>query len=115
MWIARPSDSEEQTAAVCLYAALVADASLELIGARDTLLVEGRFAACELFVRALASLRPSSKVYVTSKLGDASFGALRLLHPTLTAPADLQLITPLPDDLNSYRDRWRDLATGDAT
>ena len=38
-------------AAACLYAALVADAALDLIGARETLLVEGRFAAAEVFVR----------------------------------------------------------------
>jgi sugar (pentulose or hexulose) kinase len=115
MWVERPGDSDEQAAAICLYAALVADASLDLIDARNALLVEGRFAACELFVRALASLRLGSKVYVTSRLGDASFGALRLLRPQLQPPTELLAIAPLPDDLHPYRQRWRELAAADGT
>ena len=52
----KPSDWYERRAAACLYAALVADTSLDLIGSRERLLVEGRFAEAEVFVRALAAL-----------------------------------------------------------
>src|SRR5271163_2344577 len=47
-----------------LYAALLADVSLDLIGSCDTVLVEGRFSAAPVFVQALASLRPTMKVLV---------------------------------------------------
>jgi len=106
-WIGTPGNEAERLAAVCLYAALVADASLELIGARDRLLIEGRFAQCEVFTRALASLRPATAVYVAHSEGDASFGALRLLRPDIPPPSSLTRVEPLSEDLGEYRRRWR--------
>jgi sugar (pentulose or hexulose) kinase len=94
-------------AAMCLYAALVADASLDLVGARERLLVEGRFAEAEVFVRALAALRPDTQVFVANEHNDVSFGALRLADPALEAPGDLRRIAPLEGDLAGYRERWR--------
>jgi hypothetical protein len=90
-----------------LYAALVADVSLDLIGAKDRLLIEGRFAQCEVFVRALASLRPDTAVYVAQSESDASFGALRLVNPDLSPQSSLTRVTPLPQNLEDYRRRWR--------
>ncbi len=106
-WIEAPVDPSERLAAVCLYAALVTDASLDLIGARERLLIEGRFASCEVFVRALASMRPETAVYVAHAGSDASFGALRLLNPELPPPSSLRRVTPLPEDPGDYRRRWR--------
>jgi sugar (pentulose or hexulose) kinase len=106
-WIGTLGNDTERLVAVCLYAALVADESLELIGARDRLLVEGRFARCEVFTRALASLRPKTAVYVAHSEGDASFGALRLLRPDIPPPSSLTRVEPLPEDLGEYRRRWR--------
>ncbi|MCJ2185841.1 FGGY-family carbohydrate kinase [Novosphingobium beihaiensis] len=95
-------------AAICLYAALVADTSLDLIGSKERLLVEGRFAEAEVFVRALAALRPETEVYVANAHNDVSFGALRLLNPLLKASGGLRLVEPLEGDLQSYRAKWRD-------
>jgi sugar (pentulose or hexulose) kinase len=106
-WIDQPTDEIHRRAAVAVYLALVADASLDLIGARETLLVEGRFAQCELFVRALATLRPDARVLVAPAEADVSCGALRLLEPGLTAPDPLKEAAPLPLDLAAYRQRWR--------
>lgn len=103
-WIGAPGD---RRAAACLYAALMADAALDLIGARDTLLVEGRFAAAEVFVRALAALRPETRVMVADGPCDAAFGALRLVDPGLVPAAQLRQVEPLAGDLLSYRARWR--------
>jgi hypothetical protein len=103
-----PRDKRARGAAIALYAALVADAALELIAARERLLVEGRFSSCQVFVRALASLRPGTKVYTASGPGaDASFGALQLVHPALKPPGSLIAVEPLEADLTSYRARWR--------
>lgn len=105
-WIARPEDWYQRRAAVCLYAALVADTMLDLIGSRDRLLVEGRFADAEVFVRALASLRPEMQVYTANAHNDVSFGALRLIDPSLKPQGSLSLVKPLDQDISSYRSSW---------
>jgi sugar (pentulose or hexulose) kinase len=102
-WIGEPQDKR---AAGCLYAALMADAALDLIGARDTLLIEGRFAGAEVFVRALAALRPGTRVMVADGPCDAAFGALRLVEPGLAPAAQLRQVEPLAGDLEAYRARW---------
>ena len=103
-WIGEPGDGR---AAACLYAALMADAALELIGACETVLVEGRFAAAEVFVRALAGLRPDWRVMVADGPCDAAFGALRLVDPGLAPSARLRQVEPLAGDWGAYRARWR--------
>jgi hypothetical protein len=92
---------------VCLYAALVADVSLDLIGARETILVEGRFAEAEVFVRGLASLRPDCHIYVSNAHNDVSYGALRLIDPTLKPASALVRVEPLEVSLDDYRELWR--------
>lgn len=106
-WINRPEDWYERRAAACLYAALVADTSLDLIGSSGRLLVEGRFAEAEVFVRALASLRPDMAVYTANAHNDVSFGALRLIDPGLKPQGELVRVEPLDADLDTYRNRWK--------
>lgn len=109
-WRNRPDDAMQLGAAVALYAALVTDTALDLIGARETLLVDGRFARAEAYVRALATLRPQARVYLGGAESDVSFGALRLIRPELGGAAPLSEAAPLPLDLTAYRARWRRLA-----
>lgn len=106
-WIARPDDPAARRAAVSLYAALVADTALSLIGTKERLLIEGRFAEGQVFVRALAALRPDLRVYIGKAHNDVSYGALRLLDATLPPAEPLELVAPLDIDLSSYRNRWR--------
>lgn len=106
-WLNRPADWHETRAAMCLYAALVADASLDLIGSRGRLLVEGRFAEAEVFVRALAALRLETQVYTANAHNDVAFGALRLIDPALRAQGELAHVMPLEGDLAGYRACWR--------
>lgn len=105
-WLNRPEDWYERRAAACLYAALVADTSLDLIGSSERLLVEGRFAEAEVFVRALAALRPHTAVYTANAHNDVSFGGLRLIDPALTPRGELVRVEPLDGDLDTYRNRW---------
>ncbi len=105
-WIGKPSGESQRQAAIALYAALVADCSLDLIGAKERLLIEGRFAASEIFVRALATLRPNTRVFTASAEADVSFGALRLVEPTLSLPGTLIPAEPFDADLDSYRSGW---------
>ena len=51
-WVGDTDNQYDRRAAVCLYAAMVANVSLDLIGARERILVEGRFAEAQVFVRA---------------------------------------------------------------
>jgi len=107
-WIAKPDDPVAQRTAARLYLALVADASLDLIGACERVLVEGRFAEADLFVRALATLRPETAVYAGNAQDDVSYGARRLINPTLPPSSTLTRILPLECNLVRYRARWRD-------
>ena len=111
-WVNRPDDPYAWRAAVCLYVALVADAALDLIGARRALLVEGRFAEAEVIVRALASLRPETAVYVSNAHTDVSYGALRLVDPSLKPPGELVRVAPLDEDLTAYAALWAREAEG---
>lgn len=111
-WLNAPEDHYAIRAAVCLYAALVADASLSLIGARRAILVEGRFAEAEVFVRALASLRPDDAIYVSNAQHDVSYGALRLIGVAGAPPAPLERVKPLDIDISGYAAEWRRLAAG---
>jgi sugar (pentulose or hexulose) kinase len=112
-WHREPMQSDAHGAAAGLYAALTMDAALTLIGARNTILVEGRFAESEIFVRALATLRPDDALYVSHTHNGVAYGALRLLNPRLPAPATLREVEPLSVDLTSYAARWRETAAGE--
>jgi sugar (pentulose or hexulose) kinase len=114
-WINKPVDAFACRAAVCLYAALVTDVSLGLIGAQGTILVEGRFAAAEVFVRALATLRPDCRVFVAQAHNDVSFGALRLIHPELVPTDPLATVPKLQVDLAAYKQEWSLLANATET
>ena len=101
---------EGATALAQLYAALVADVSLDLIGSRDTLLIDGRFSQSAVFVQALARLRPDTTVLISNDEHGVARGALHLVnedYPLSAAPA---AVTPLPVDMTDYRARWREAA-----
>ena len=112
-WLVEPSTPSMRHAAAALYAALMTDAALELIGARERLLIEGRFAGCEVYVRALAALRPDCAVHVGGAHDGVAYGALRLLASALKPAAPLQRVAPLAvdlsADLSAYKARWRAL------
>lgn len=105
-WINEPVDWYQKRAAMCLYAALVAVTSLELIGSAGRLLVEGRFAEAEVFVRAVARLRPDLQVFTANAHNDVSFGAIRLIDPALVPKGDLVPVEPLDQDLSQYQQAW---------
>lgn len=110
-WINEPTDPAARTAAVALYAALMVDASLELIRTRARVLIEGRFAGAEAFVRAFATLRRDLKVFAQGHAySGVTCGALRLVQPDLVPPSSLKCVEPLDIDLSGYKQRWLDMA-----
>ena len=106
-WLSMPVDPLQRWAAVCLYAALLADTALDLIGSKDCLIVEGRFSAWSLFVGALAALRPDMAVHTAPTGVDVALGALTLLAPRFPFGGALTRVYPPALQLNEYRERWR--------
>jgi sugar (pentulose or hexulose) kinase len=109
-WRGQPASADAKRAAIALYAALNADAMFQLLGTRECILIEGRFATSQVMVRTLAALRPDCHVFVSYLADAVPMGALRLALPELRPPRQLALIAPLTIDLKPYRDRWRSLA-----
>jgi hypothetical protein len=105
-WVGARQGDEDAIARAHLYAALVADASLDLIGSRDTLVIDGRFSTAPVFVQALARLRPATRVFVSNDEHGVARGALHLVNGIATDTA-LDRVCPLPIDLTEYRARWR--------
>jgi sugar (pentulose or hexulose) kinase len=106
-WVKKPNSTPALKTAVALYAALVADRILTLIGAHGRLVVEGRFARSQVFVRALTSLRAGSEVHVSDLADGVPLGALLLANPRLKSKWPLRAVEPLKVDLSSYVNRWR--------
>jgi len=113
-WVGKPDSDGARIGAIALYLALLADMSLDLIGARDRIVVEGRFAHQLAFVSALAALRPNDRVYVNDADQGVAFGALRLVYPHLVPPTALIEVEPAAVDLSDYRNRWRHLSAENA-
>lgn len=97
------------TALSQLYAALVADVSLDLIGSEDTLLIDGRFSQASVFVRALARLRSETTVLLSSDENGVAHGALNLTgHERANKTRKLERAVPLAADMSLYRQRFRE-------
>lgn len=116
-WHAEPPIPGLRSAAVGLYAALMSDTLLELIGTRERVLIEGRFARDRTFITALATLRKDLEILVHDEdEGGVTYGALRLVTPQLPPPGTLQRIAALDIDLAAYQAHWKHVAdTEDCT
>jgi sugar (pentulose or hexulose) kinase len=102
----------DHSALALVYAALLADVSLDLIGSCDSVVIDGRFSTSSAFVQTLASLRPASAVLASNDPDGVAHGALRLANIARASPAPWHRVAPLPVDLNDYRARWREAAAG---
>lgn len=100
----------DATALAHLYAAMIADVSLDLIGSNDMLLIDGRFSAAPVFAQALANLRPATNVLVGSSADGVARGALRLANVKQAESAPLRRVAPLAVEMSGYRARWREAA-----
>jgi sugar (pentulose or hexulose) kinase len=105
-WVNEPADPGSRRAALELYLALMSNVALDLIGSRDRIVVEGRFAEAELFVRGLASLRRTAQVYISNAVDDVPYGALRLVWPRLPPRSVLMPVQTLDTSLDLYAARW---------
>jgi L-fuculokinase len=92
-----------------LYGALMTDLLLELLNAKGPILVEGPFAANDVYIAALGALRPDSPVHPSLETLGTSLGAAMLVDPDL--PTEIPPAAPRPNiDLTLYRAHWRTLS-----
>jgi sugar (pentulose or hexulose) kinase len=107
-WSVRPGDQVSRRAVAGLYLALMAEASLSLIGSRERLVIEGRFAGDPVFTRTLAALRPDQAIYLSREEDNVPLGALTLIDGQLAAGAALTRAEPLmAAGLTDYAAAWR--------
>lgn len=108
-WIERPNYQLGRRAVASLYLALMTDTSLDLIGSKERLVIEGRFAEDPIFSRTLASLRPKQQIYLMPAYNSVSYGAMRLGNPALPPEAALAKVEPLSINISQYAARWYQL------
>jgi hypothetical protein len=105
-----PADVPHAIALAHLYAAMMADVTLDLIGSRESLFIDGRFGASPVFTRLLAALRAPDDVFVHSGGHGVARGALRLVDERFGYQTPCRKIEPLAVDMKAYRACWRDAA-----
>lgn len=110
-WRSPPADPADRAALLGLYLALMSDVMLDLVGSDAAVLVEGRFAAADAYVRSLATLRRDQTIHRAAEC-DAAFGALRLAFPSLSGAPALPKAAPLDIDLAPQRRDWLDRIAG---
>lgn len=93
-----------------LYAALMAETALELVGAVGEVVIDGGFCAEPLFARLVVALRPDLRVRVEPVGGGTALGAALLLtHGQPAAALALHDVAPLElPGLAAYRQRWHE-------
>jgi len=104
-WVQQPKDQLSRRALAGLYLALVANVSLELIGSRGPVVIEGRFADDPVFTGALAALQ-KQPVFLSNAQDGIAYGALRLIDPELPGQATLVRVEPMACDVARYAAQW---------
>jgi sugar (pentulose or hexulose) kinase len=95
-----------------LYCALLTDLMLDVLGARGPIILDGPFATNDVYIAALAALRPASPVLPSAETQGTSLGAALLADPSW--PAELPEAAARPElDVALYRARWRSLSGAD--
>ncbi|WP_312949259.1 carbohydrate kinase [Agrobacterium sp.] len=104
-------DGEERAAVAMLYVALMTDLSLDLIGSKNTIVIDGGLVKTGLYASVLAALRPDQTVHTSANPEGSAFGAAALVfdasghNPFVNdcATATAATIAGLED----YRLAWR--------
>ncbi|RCS23597.1 carbohydrate kinase [Phyllobacterium salinisoli] len=98
-------------AAASLYAALMTDVSLGLVGADGPILVEGPFARNRIYLAALGRLTGRDVLALPGSTG-TSLGAAMLagMQPEASAPEPNDFT--MPETFASYAREWRNLVSG---
>lgn len=110
-WLdAETASANECYIAACLYAALMTDACLGLLGADGPVIVEGPFAGNEAYLQALAAFTGREVVAVQGSTGTAlGAGLLAGARPPVTPT---RIFAPQDGSYSAYQAQWRLNAAG---
>jgi L-fuculokinase len=113
-----PQTAGERSALGALYAALMVDRSLEAVGSRSDIIIDGPFGENTLFAAALAALRAPQRVFRSdlrdgTAAGAALLGRMSGKEDLPRLKLELTLVEPLAErGLQGYRSEWLSLAGG---
>ncbi len=107
-WRGDLSSAAEKRAAVSLYQALMTETCLENIGADGPIIIEGPFAANQVFLAALQELTGRTVLAAQGQTGTA-LGAAYLAGVDFRP--GLQKVQSVPLGLDGYAGIWRDAAS----
>ena len=108
----QPKSVEERSSLAALYCALMCDQSLQAIGSRARIIVDGPFAENAVFLAALAALRQPQPVLASDLRDGTTAGAavLALMAPEGKVPHVAMNLRPQPPAnlpaLDRYRREW---------
>jgi sugar (pentulose or hexulose) kinase len=107
-----PQSAEEDSALAALYCALMVAESLDAIGSRHDVIIDGPFSRNGIFVGMLAALRPQQRLLVSDLREGTTAGAACLaLMPDGRLPRiALELRTVVPariEAMAAYHESWR--------
>ena len=109
-----PHSPAGRVALATLYAALVGNRCLDLLGSAGRIVIDGGFTESPLFAGLIAALRPDQEVVVSTVREGTALGAAALWwHGAVgkQMPLDLGPVAPVPvPDLAGYAAQWLDRA-----
>ncbi|MFO1037357.1 MAG: FGGY family carbohydrate kinase [Geminicoccaceae bacterium] len=106
-----PSEAAATQALATVYAALVTDRCLDLLGSRRRIVLDGGFTVDPSFAGLLAALRPGQEVLVEPSGAGAAVGAALLVRHGEPEAAELNLLPATPvtvPGLEAYAGAWRE-------
>jgi Sugar (pentulose and hexulose) kinases len=102
----------ERAALALLYVTLMSDYCLDLIGSRNTIIVDGGLVKTGAYAEVLAQLRPEQKVLSSDNPEGSAVGAAALAFEALGGkPRPVECSVTVPSELRGlveYRAEWRD-------
>lgn len=110
-WHKEPRSDAERLVAVSLYAAMMTASCLSLIGASDTIIVEGPFAANAHYTAALAAITGAELLVGDGNSPSGTALGAAILATRHAPGQSCHRVEPL-DGMQTYYGLWRDLVAG---
>ncbi len=108
VWVnGEPKLASERNVAASLYAALMTQTSLKLLGASGPTIIEGPFSLNRIYLSALQSLTGREIIAAQGSTG-TSLGAALLAGAKTSIVSGIETITPLGPDFDLYAKNWSD-------
>ncbi|MHA7967927.1 FGGY-family carbohydrate kinase [Rhizobium sp. CAU 1783] len=105
-WLGVAETEAERQIAASLYAALMTETCLELIGNRGPIVVEGPFASNMIYLRALATAAGRNVIILPGGAPTGTAQGAGLLTGIALAPGEERVVCPEPE-LAAYCANWR--------